>query len=79
MNFSGNLWTSASDVGRRPGEFLWADGRKVEQAMWASRQPDSFGEGKEACAVLASDFLLWDYDCSQDGKYFVCKMDPECK
>jgi hypothetical protein len=70
---SGNYyWVGASDVGQQPGQFRWTDGTKVDDAWWASGQPNDHGQGKETCVYLGHAKLA-DDPCST-STYFVCEV-----
>jgi len=71
-------WVSASDLGQRPGHFLWADGEKVDAAFWESkyRCPRDFGSGKETCVIFISETgKLGDKNCAKTFD-FICELAP---
>jgi len=72
------FWTTATDIGHQPGQFYWANGRKIEQSLWALGKPDEFGLGKETCVALYRNYEFSDDSCSHTH-YFICENDPRCK
>jgi len=68
-------WVGGSDAGQLPGHFLWPGGRQVDEALWASGQPDGFGSGKEMCVWIHSDNgKLFDHPCNGNDCYFICEL-----
>jgi hypothetical protein len=76
--FSGIHWTSANDIGREPGQFYWAEGRKTEKWVWSQNEPDSHNPGQDTCALLTSNFVIGDLPCSRKYPY-ICEKRFECK
>jgi len=80
---AGDFWVSASDVGQPAGQFVWADGRKVDDGLWfnldpTQKQPNAFGPGKETCAIFSiKSGDLWDFPCSEH-KFLVCQVPQQC-
>jgi len=75
FSVKGEHWLDASDIGQQPGHFLWADGTKVDRALWGSGEPDHFSAGKEACVELnANTRRLYDVPCSIDFYSFICEV-----
>jgi len=65
----------ASDIGQQPGQFVWADGTKVDEAFWYNSNPNDFGTGKETCVfLLAPDGHLVDISCTFAGISFICEV-----
>ncbi|CAB3359416.1 Hypothetical predicted protein [Cloeon dipterum] len=71
-------WLSASDIGRRPGHFVWRGGERVsrEKDWWAKNEPNDFGKGKEACIGVFNDSLFSD-PCNYTA-HFICELPAEC-
>jgi len=69
------LWIGASDVGPQPGQYFWADGTKVDEALWKSGDPNSLDAGEKTCLSLyIGDGKLFDYPCSYAGFSFICEV-----
>jgi len=68
------FWMDASDIGQQPGHFVWADGTKLDAALWASGQPNDFFGGKEICVSLyTGNGNLFDYPCVYSLS-FICEV-----
>jgi hypothetical protein len=72
----GCFWVDASDKGREPGQFFWRNGVRVDDALWKTMYPKTFGAGKEACVVLQRKALI-DWDCNGSGHYILCEVPEE--
>jgi len=73
------FWLSASDIGKYPGQFHWADATKVEvdASMWGNGHPNEFGRGKETCIDLKiGDGKLYDNNCNTTSRV-LCEVPPE--
>jgi hypothetical protein len=70
-----NFWVSASDIGQSPhGQYLWADGSPVDNSLWASKEPNRAGAGKETCVSLDTGYVkLRDARCS-GSVYILCEL-----
>jgi hypothetical protein len=71
----GCFWVDSSDKGREPGQFFWRNGVRVDDALWKTNYPQTFGTGKEACVVMDRRVLI-DWDCNGTGHYILCEA-PE--
>ena len=71
-----SLWVSASDIGRAPGQFYWADGQAVDSSMWNVGEPNTFGAGEETCAKLnTTTKKLNDFSCTPFSRSSVlCEL-----
>jgi len=75
LSVADNFWVDASDVGQQPGQFVWADGTKVDEALWQSGEPNNFGAGREACVYLFTESgKLRDFFCSYTEISFICEV-----
>ncbi|XP_065331642.1 collectin-12-like [Cloeon dipterum] len=79
LNGEKEWWVSASDVGSRAGDFKWHDSQALpkDSALWNKerREPNSFGQGGEACAHIAPYYKdrLMDERCSEVSN-FICEQ-----
>lgn len=75
--FAGYCWLSASDSGRTPGQFEWADRTPVDISMWYNghhQEPNNFGAGRDTCVILDTHSAkLFDKDCSKTSRV-LCDM-----
>lgn len=68
------IWVSASDIGRTPGQFYWPDGTLVDTTTWNKGDPNGYGTGKPACVYIAnSNAKLCDDSCS-DTREILCEV-----
>lgn len=76
-----HFWVSATDIGREPGQFQWADGTPVDSKMWNPGYPNQFYKGREICVCLYTfRAKLYDIACSATA-YVLCevpKVPPYC-
>ncbi|CAB3383741.1 Hypothetical predicted protein [Cloeon dipterum] len=72
---------SATDIGRKPGEFEWHDGTSLPKNshMWSWGEPDEFKAGREDCVYFNTGKTdkLWDYVCSYTDS-FICEVPSTC-
>jgi hypothetical protein len=70
------VWMEASDMGRKSGQFYWADGTQVDNSTWMTGQPNKFVPGIEACVYIHSgdtNVGLKDWQCSGTS-YTLCEV-----
>jgi len=69
------FWVDASDIGQRPGQFVWADGTKVDEALWKNEHRGAIAAGKETCAELWTETgKLYDIGCTYAQFSFICEL-----
>jgi hypothetical protein len=46
------FWLYATDKGRWPGHFYWADGSSLDKTTWGKGDPNAAAFGKATCVFL---------------------------
>ncbi|XP_059468773.1 lectin-like isoform X2 [Neocloeon triangulifer] len=79
IGFHASYWLSASDVGRRAGDFRWGGGPDLpkDSPWWSHDQPSTFRPGRETCVMVLAN-KLHDLPCSSTHRY-LCQLPANCK
>jgi hypothetical protein len=68
-----SYWTSASDMGRSRGDYLWRDNSSIESELWINGQPEA-GDSADDEPGCVSLFIgrLRATSCNYQ-RYFICE------
>lgn len=73
------FWSSASDIGRQPGQFHWSNGTPLNKSIWGAVKLNAFGAGKQSCvsvdSMIAKVATLSDYPCTEVSNV-MCELPP---
>ncbi|XP_059471397.1 macrophage mannose receptor 1-like [Neocloeon triangulifer] len=66
------FWTSGTDKGRKPGDFIWANGSPVDESQWLRGEPVHVGEEEASCVTVRRNGL-GDCRCA-DARKSICEL-----
>jgi hypothetical protein len=73
------FWLSATDIGRPPGQFYWAEGTPIDNSFRGLDETHQSGEGKEACIYVDSVARrIYDEECWRPY-HILCEVPEELK
>ena len=65
------IWIAATDMGRSPGDFIWADGSAIDAETWAPGEPDEVEDGENCVNLSGHSAKLNGAKCNEAMK-FMC-------
>jgi hypothetical protein len=65
------IWIAATDMGRAPGDFIWADGSAIDAETWAPGEPDDIEDGENCVNLSGHSARLNGAKCNEVMK-FMC-------
>jgi hypothetical protein len=71
-------WTSGSDRGKRPGNFYWSSGERVDTALRDPSDINDFKQGSQTCISL-SNGKYTDVPCFWKTKGIICELPSYCQ